>query len=82
MPRRAASAREPARGGALDQRHLAAQPAHGLSHLGADRAATEDQETPRDGLHAGHLTVGPESCSLARPGMGGITGSEPVARTM
>jgi len=35
--------------GALDQRHLAAQAAHGLRHLDADRPPAEYQQAARDG---------------------------------
>ena len=56
--------------GRLDQGHLAAQAAHGLRHLGADRAAAEDEQPPRDGLHAGHLAVGPGPFQLTQPGDG------------
>ena len=52
--------------GALDQGYLAAEAAHGLGHLGADRAAAEYQQAPRDGLHAGHLAVGPDAFQLAQ----------------
>ena len=53
--------------GALDERHLAAEPAHGLRHLDADRPAAEHEQAPRDGLHAGHLAVGPDAVELAQP---------------
>jgi hypothetical protein len=52
--------------GRLDQGDLAAQPAHGLGHLGAHRPATQDQQPARDGLHAGHLAVGPHAVQLAQ----------------
>ena len=50
----------------LDQGHLPAQAAHGLGHLGADGSAAEYQQPPRDGLHAGHLAVGPDAIELAQ----------------
>ncbi len=52
--------------GPVDDRHLAAEAAHGLRHLDADRPAAEDQQPPRDGLHAGHLAVGPDAVELAQ----------------
>ncbi len=51
---------------ALDEGHLAAQPAHGLSHLDTDRPTADDQQAARDGLHAGHLAVGPDTVQLAQ----------------
>ena len=50
---------------ALDQHDLAAEAPDGLRHLHADRPATEDQQAPRDGLHARHLAVGPHPVELA-----------------
>jgi hypothetical protein len=47
--------------GTLGQGHLAAEAADGLCHLSADRSAAENEQTARDGLHAGHLAVGPEA---------------------
>ncbi len=55
--------------GALDERHLAAEAAHGLRHLDADRAAAEHEQPPRDGLHARRLAVGPDA-RRARAGPG------------
>ena len=52
--------------GALDQGHLPAEAAHGLRHLGPDGSAAEYQQPPRDGLHAGHLAVGPDAVELAQ----------------
>ena len=52
--------------GALDERHLAAEAAHGLRHLDADRPAAEDEQAARDGLHAGRLAVGPDAVELAQ----------------
>ena len=52
--------------GPVDDRHLAAQPAHGLRHLDTDRPAAEDEQPPRDGLHGGHLAVGPDALELAQ----------------
>ena len=52
--------------GALDERHLAAEAAHGLRHLDADRPAAEHEQAPRDGLHAGHLAVRPDALELAQ----------------
>ena len=51
---------------ALDQRDLAAEPAHRLRHLDADRPAAEHEQPARDGLHAGHLAVRPEPVELAQ----------------
>ena len=53
---------------ALDQRHLAAETAHGLGQLDPDRTAAEHQQPPRDGLHAGRLAVGPDAIQLAQAG--------------
>ena len=52
--------------GPLDQGYLPAQAPHGLGHLGADRPAAQDQQPPRDGLHAGHLAVGPDAIEFAQ----------------
>ena len=52
--------------GHIDHRHLAAEPTHGLRHLHADRTATEDQQTAGNGLHGGHLAVGPNAVELAQ----------------
>src|SRR5207247_9086509 len=52
--------------GALDEGDLAAEAAHGLRHLDADRPAAQDQQAARDGLHAGHLAVGPDAVELAQ----------------
>ena len=65
-PRPAARARGRAVLGALDEGHLAAQAPHGLRHLDADRPAAEDEQPPRDGLHPGHLAVGPHALELAQ----------------
>ena len=54
--------------GALDDGDLAAEAAHGLRHLHTDRAAAENQQAPRDRLHAGDLAVGPDALELAQPG--------------
>jgi hypothetical protein len=43
----------------LDQGDLTAQAVHGLGHLGAHRAAAQDQQAAGDRLHPGHLAVGP-----------------------
>ena len=58
-------AREHVRG-ALDEHHLAAEAANGLRHLDADRPAAEHEQPARDGLHAGHLAVGPDAVELAQ----------------
>ncbi len=50
----------------LGKGHLAAQAPHRLCHLGADRAAAEDEQAAGDGLHPGHLAVGPHSRQLAQ----------------
>ena len=52
--------------GPLDQRDLPAQTMHGLGHLGPDGPAAEYQQASRDGLHAGHLAVGPDAIELAQ----------------
>ena len=52
--------------GRLDQRHLTAQPPHDLGDLGADRAAAENEQPTRDGLHPGRLPVGPHPLQLAQ----------------
>ena len=52
--------------GSLDQGDLPAEAAHGLGHLGADGSAAENQQAARDGLHAGHLAVGPDAIELAQ----------------
>ena len=52
---------------ALDERDLAAQAAHGLRHLDADRPAADDEQPARDGLHPGRLAVGPDPVELAQP---------------
>ena len=54
----------------LGQGHLAAQAAHGLGHLGADRPAAEDEQAAGDRLHRGHLTAGPDVVQLAQAGDG------------
>src|SRR4051794_9367581 len=54
--------------GALDEGHLAAEATDGLGHLDADRPAAEDEQAPRDRLHAGHPAVGPDAAELAQPG--------------
>ncbi|HEV7943382.1 MAG TPA: hypothetical protein VGP17_11340 [Solirubrobacteraceae bacterium] len=52
--------------GHVDHRHLAAEAPNGLGHLHADRPATEDQQTARNGLHGGHLAVAPNAIELAQ----------------
>ena len=54
---------------ALDQRDLAAEAAHGLRQLDADRPAAEHEQAARDRLHAGRLAVGPHA-RRARAGPG------------
>ena len=49
-----------------DQDHLAAEPTDGLRHFDADRSTTDDQQAPRDGLHAGHLAVRPHPFEVAQ----------------
>ena len=53
--------------GAVGERHLAAEPPHGLGHLDAHRPAAEHQQAARDLLHAGHLAVGPDAAEVAQP---------------
>ncbi len=53
--------------GALDERDLAAEAAHGLRHLHTHGAAAEDEQPARDGLHARDLAVGPDPVELAKP---------------
>ena len=52
---------------ALDDRDLAAEAAHGLRQLDADRPAAEHEQPPRHGLHAGRLAVRPDAVELAQP---------------
>jgi hypothetical protein len=52
--------------GHVDYDRLAAEPAHGLTHLHADRAAAEDQEPPRHSRHRRHLAVAPDALQLAQ----------------
>ena len=54
--------------GALDEGDLAAEAADRLRHLDADRAAAEHEQAARNGLHAGHLAVGPDAVELAQAG--------------
>jgi hypothetical protein len=51
---------------ALDEHDLAAELAHRVGHLDADRPAAEDEQAVRDGLHAGRLAVGPDAVELAQ----------------
>ena len=51
---------------ALDERDLAAEAAHDLRQLDADRPAAEDEQPARDGLHAGRLAVAPDAVELAQ----------------
>ena len=53
---------------ALDEHDLAAEPAYGLRHLDADRAAAEDDQPARDGRHGRRLAIGPDAVELAQPG--------------
>src|ERR1700722_15639871 len=46
--------------GCLDQGNLTTQAAYGLGHLSANRPASEYQQAPRHGLHAGRLAVAPK----------------------
>src|SRR5580704_8059863 len=52
--------------GHVDHHSLAAEPTNGLRHLHTDRPATEDQQSPRDLLHRGHLAVAPDAVELAQ----------------
>ena len=52
--------------GHVDERDLAAEAAHRLRHLDADRPAAEDQQAARNGLHAGRLAIGPDAIELAQ----------------
>ena len=54
--------------GHVDDHRLAAESADGLRHLHPDRTAAQDEQAPRDGLHAGDLTIGPDALELAEPG--------------
>jgi hypothetical protein len=56
--------------GALDEGDLAAQPAHGLGHLDAHRAATEDEQAARHRGHRRDVAVGPHIRELAQAGNG------------
>ena len=51
---------------AVDERDLAAEAAHGLRHLDADRPAAEHEQPARDRLHAGRLAVRPDAVELAQ----------------
>ena len=50
--------------GQVDECHLAAEAAHGLGHLDADRTAAQDQEAAGDRGHRGHLAVRPHALEL------------------
>ena len=50
--------------GDVDERHLAAEAAHGLGHLDADRTAAQDQQAAGDRGHRGHLAVRPHALEL------------------
>ncbi len=50
---------------ALDEGHLATEATHGLRHLDADRPPAQHEQAARNGLHAGHLAVGPDAVELA-----------------
>ena len=52
--------------GALDERDLSAEAADGLRHLDPHRPAPEDEQPPRDGLHAGDFAVRPDAVELAQ----------------
>ena len=54
--------------GALDQGDLAAEATHGLRHLDADRPSAQHEQAARNGLHTGHLAVGPDALELAQAG--------------
>ncbi len=48
--------------------HLAAQTAHGLGHLDADRPAPQYQQATRHGLHSGDLAVAPDALQVGEAG--------------
>ena len=57
-------------GAAFDEHDLATQSANSLRHLHANRPTTEYEQPVRDGLHAGHLAIGPNSLKAAQAGHG------------
>ena len=75
------AARAGAGASALDERDFAAEATYRLRHLDADRPSAEHEQPARHGLHPGHLPVRPDPSSPRRPGIGGMTGSAPFART-
>ncbi len=52
--------------GHVDDRRLAAEPAHGLRDLDAHRPATEDQQAARERLHRRRIAAGPNAVELAQ----------------
>jgi|SRR6266568_1082172 len=67
--------------GGLDEGHFAAQAAHGPGHFGADRPAAEYDQAAGMAFMAVTSRLVHTPCSPRRPGIGGTTGSEPVATT-
>ena len=51
--------------GHVNDHCLAAEPAHRLRHLHSDRPGAQDEQPTRNGLHRGHLAVGPDALELA-----------------
>ncbi|HET6774236.1 MAG TPA: hypothetical protein VFH36_13050 [Acidimicrobiales bacterium] len=52
--------------GAVRDGDLAAEAAHGLRHLDADRPGAEHEQAAGDGSHAGRLAAAPEAVELAQ----------------
>ena len=50
----------------FDQNHFAAKAANDLRHLYANRPASNHEQSARDTLQAGHLTVCPDKCELSQ----------------
>ena len=66
----------------LDQVHSRSKARKRLSQLDADRASAEDHEALRDLASPGGLALVHTLSRESRPGIGGITGSDPVATTI
>jgi len=50
----------------LDEHRLASKAADGLRHLDSDRPGAEDEQSARDGFHAGDFAVRPDSIQLMK----------------
>jgi len=55
---------------ALDECRLTAEATHGLRHLDADRPTAQDEQAPRNRLHAGRLAAAPDPLQVAQAGHG------------